>query len=55
VEDMERYRRRVLGLANGDAPGTPFEFKRRATFKPIEDMIEGGPFYLDKDYSLCDS
>jgi len=36
----------MLGLAAGDALGTTLEFKAPGTFKPITDMIGGGPFGL---------
>ena len=36
----------LLGLAVGDAVGTPVEFSRRASFTPVADMIGGGPFRL---------
>jgi ADP-ribosyl-[dinitrogen reductase] hydrolase len=34
-------------LAVGDALGTTLEFKAPGTFKPITDMIGGGPFGLE--------
>ena len=37
----DRYRGALLGLAVGDALGTPLEFKARGTFKPITDMVGG--------------
>ncbi len=37
----------LVGLAVGDAVGTTLEFKRRGSFKPITDMIGGGPFDLE--------
>jgi ADP-ribosylglycohydrolase/polymorphic toxin system DSP-PTPase phosphatase-like protein len=42
----DRYRGALLGLAVGDALGTTLEFKAPGTFKPITDMIGGGPFAL---------
>jgi ADP-ribosylglycohydrolase len=42
----DRYRGALLGLAVGDALGTPLEFRAPGTFKPITDMIGGGPFGL---------
>ncbi|MBM3270252.1 MAG: ADP-ribosylglycohydrolase family protein [Candidatus Sericytochromatia bacterium] len=36
----------MLGLAIGDAVGTTLEFKPRGSFKPIADMLGGGPFKL---------
>jgi ADP-ribosyl-[dinitrogen reductase] hydrolase len=41
---QERARGCLLGLAVGDALGTPLEFKAPETFKPIEDIVSGGPF-----------
>jgi ADP-ribosyl-[dinitrogen reductase] hydrolase len=50
----------LIGLAVGDAVGTTLEFKPRGTFKPITDMIGGGPFRLqpgewtdDTSMALC--
>ena len=43
----DRYRGALLGLAVGDALGTTLEFKAPGTFKPITDMIGGGPFALE--------
>jgi ADP-ribosyl-[dinitrogen reductase] hydrolase len=42
----DRYRGALLGLAVADALGTALEFKSPGTFKPITDMIGGGPFGL---------
>jgi ADP-ribosyl-[dinitrogen reductase] hydrolase len=44
---IERYRGCLLGLAIGDAVGTTLEFKPPGTFRPIEDMVGGGPFGLE--------
>jgi ADP-ribosyl-[dinitrogen reductase] hydrolase len=56
----DRYRGALLGLAVGDALGTTLEFKSPGTFKPIADMIGGGPFGLhpgqwtdDTSMALC--
>ena len=56
----DRYRGALLGLAVGDALGTTLEFKAPGTFKPIADMIGGGPFGLqpgewtdDTSMALC--
>jgi hypothetical protein len=56
----DRYRGALLGLAVGDALGTTLEFKAPGTFKPITDMIGGGPFDLkpgqwtdDTSMALC--
>ena len=43
----DRYRGALLGLAVGDALGTTLEFKAPGTFKPITDMVGGGPFGLE--------
>lgn len=57
---IERYRGCLLGLAVGDALGTTLEFKPPATFRPIDDMVGGGPFDLragewtdDTSMALC--
>ena len=42
-----RARGSLLGLAVGDALGTTLEFKRPGTFKPLTDLIGGGPFGLE--------
>lgn len=50
----------LAGLAVGDALGTTLEFKDPGTFKPLTDMIGGGPFHLkvgqwtdDTSMALC--
>jgi ADP-ribosylglycohydrolase len=56
-----RYWGCLLGLAvGGGAVGTTLEFKRPGTFKPIKDMVGGGPFSLkpgewtdDTSMALC--
>jgi ADP-ribosylglycohydrolase len=42
----DRHRGALLGMAAGDALGTTLEFEAPGTFKPITDMIGGGPFAL---------
>ena len=42
----DRFRGSVVGLAVGDAVGTTLEFRRPGTFRPITDMVGGGPFLL---------
>lgn len=49
-----------VGLAVGDAIGTTLEFKSRDTYKPLTDMVGGGPFRLqpgqwtdDTSMALC--
>lgn len=56
----DRFRGCLLGLAAGDALGTTLEFKSPGSFKPIDDMIGGGPFGLtpgqwtdDTSMALC--
>lgn len=55
-----RYRGSLLGLAACDALGTTLEFKPPGTFKPITDIVGGGPFGLkpgqwtdDTSMALC--
>ncbi len=45
-KDPNRCLGSFVGLAVGDAVGAPLEFSHRGTFRPIEDMIEGGYFNL---------
>ncbi len=56
----DRFRGCLLGLASGDALGTTLEFETPGEFKPIDDMIGGGPFRLqpgqwtdDMSMALC--
>ncbi|MGH1469917.1 MAG: ADP-ribosylglycohydrolase family protein [Cellvibrionaceae bacterium] len=44
---LNRLKGALVGLACGDAVGTTLEFATRGTFKPITDMVGGGPFNLD--------
>src|SRR5512138_180427 len=60
MERIERYRGALLGLAAGDALGTTLEFEQPGTFRPIEDIVGGGPFRLkagqwtdDTSMALC--
>ncbi len=60
MELLERYQGCLLGLAAGDAIGTTLEFRPGGTFKPITDMVGGGPFNLkpgqwtdDTSMALC--
>ena len=57
---IERFRGCLLGLAAGDAVGTTVEFSPPGTFKPVTDMVGGGPFGLapgkwtdDTSMALC--
>ena len=47
IRFRERYRGCLLGLAAGDALGTTLEFEPPTSFTPIDDMIGGGPFFLE--------
>ena len=58
--DLDRYIGCLVGLAIGDALGTTLEFRPKGTFKPITDMVGGGPFDLapgqwtdDTSMALC--
>ena len=60
MDIRDRFRGCLLGLAVGDAVGTTLEFKPAGSFKPIRDMIGGGPFRLnpgewtdDTSMALC--
>lgn len=57
---LDRAKGCLVGLAVGDAVGTTLEFRQRGTFKPITDMVGGGPFNLspgqwtdDTSMALC--
>lgn len=47
MDTVERYRGCLLGLAVGDAVGTTLEFRAPGTFRPISDLVGGGPFNLE--------
>src|ERR1035438_6264202 len=60
MEQIERYRGCLVGLATCDAVGTTVEFEPRGSFPPVTDMIGGGPFNLkpgqftdDGSLALC--
>lgn len=60
MDPRDRFRGCLLGLACGDAVGTTVEFKSRGTFRPVTDMVGGGPFGLkpgewtdDTSMALC--
>lgn len=60
MDELNRFRGCLLGLAAGDAVGTTVEFRKRGTFEPVVDMIGGGPFNLcpgewtdDTSMALC--
>ncbi len=57
---LERARGCLVGLAVGDAVGVTLEFQTRDTYKPLTDMVGGGPFDLasgqwtdDTSMALC--
>jgi ADP-ribosylglycohydrolase len=57
---QDRFVGCLLGLAAGDAVGTTVEFSAPGTFKPVTDMVGGGPFGLkagewtdDTSLALC--
>jgi ADP-ribosyl-[dinitrogen reductase] hydrolase len=60
VNEPERFRGCLLGLAAGDAVGAAIEFLPRGMFAPLTDMLGGGPFALrpgewtdDTSMALC--
>jgi len=60
LNELDRFRGSLLGLACGDAVGTTVEFKPRGNFLPITDMTGKGPFDLkpgewtdDTSMALC--
>jgi len=44
IKKQECYLGCLTGVAVGDALGITLEFKRPGTFKPIKDLVGGGPF-----------
>lgn len=60
MNEKDKLRGAFLGLAVGDALGTTLEFKDPGSFRPITDMVGGGPFNLkvgewtdDTSMALC--
>lgn len=60
MDQLERYRGSLLGLAAGDALGTTVEFKHPGDFEPVETVAGGGVFALrpgewtdDTSMALC--
>ena len=47
MDKSERFRGCLIGLAVGDALGTTVEFSAPGTFRPLVNMIGGGPFGLE--------
>lgn len=50
----------LFGMAAGDAVGTTLEFRTPGSFRPIQEMVGGGPFGLkpgewtdDSSMALC--
>lgn len=57
---IDRCEGALVGLACGDAVGTTVEFSARGSFRPLTDMVGGGPFGLrpgqwtdDTSMALC--
>jgi ADP-ribosyl-[dinitrogen reductase] hydrolase len=60
IDERDRFRGCLLGLACGDAVGTTVEFSARGRFTPVADMVGGGVFNLppgawtdDTSMALC--
>ncbi|MBT8402163.1 MAG: ADP-ribosylglycohydrolase family protein [Rhodothermia bacterium] len=60
ADGIDRFHGALVGLAVGDALGTALEFRQPGTFRPIRDMVGGGPFCLqpgqwtdDTSMALC--
>ena len=60
IDGADRFRGCLMGLAAGDALGTTLEFSPPGTFKPVVDLVGGGPFQLqagqwtdDTSMALC--
>jgi ADP-ribosyl-[dinitrogen reductase] hydrolase len=60
MNDRDKFRGCLLGLAVGDAVGTAVEFRPRGSFTRVVDMTGGGPFRLkpgewtdDTSMALC--
>jgi ADP-ribosyl-[dinitrogen reductase] hydrolase len=60
MDERDRFRGCLLGLACGDAVGTAVEFSARGSFVPVSDMVGGGVFGLkpgewtdDTSMALC--
>ncbi|MBV9125747.1 MAG: ADP-ribosylglycohydrolase family protein, partial [Planctomycetes bacterium] len=60
MDEHDRFRGCLLGLACGDAVGTAVEFTPRGKFPPVTDMVGGGVFGLkpgewtdDTSMALC--
>lgn len=60
MKPHDRHLGCLLGLAVGDSVGTTLEFKAPGSFKPVTDLVGGGPFNLkagewtdDTSMALC--
>ena len=60
MSDVDRYRGTLIGLAVCDALGTTVESRPPGSFKPLTDIVGGGPFLLkpgqwtdDTSMALC--
>jgi ADP-ribosyl-[dinitrogen reductase] hydrolase len=60
MDEHDRFRGSLAGLAAGDALGTTLEFQPRGSFTPVHDIVGGGPFKLtagewtdDTSMALC--
>lgn len=60
MEEHQRFKGSLIGLACGDALGTTIEFRSPGSFEPIDSIIGGGPFNLkrgqwtdDTSMALC--
>ncbi len=60
MKPIDRYRGALVGLAVCDALGTTVEFHPPGSFKPLNDIVGGGPFHLkpgqwtdDTSMALC--
>ena len=47
MNTADRYKGALMGLAVGDALGTTVEFSTPGSFKPLTDIVGGGPFGLE--------
>ncbi len=47
MNQSDRFRGCLLGLAVGDVVGSTVEFQARGSFEPVTDMVGGGPIHLE--------
>lgn len=55
MEQIERYRGSLLGLASGDALGAPLESLPPGSFEPLTGMVGGGSHGLDPGFWTDDT